>query len=90
VEKFVLKPVLSTWSVRQSSRLSDGKVNNFIVRVIGEGATGSLVVRFASIIIIIIIMFLTRYVYDNNLYIYLYALLLLSIVSLSGFRFFLS
>jgi len=47
-EKFVLRPVLSTWSSRQSSRLSDGKVTNVTVRVIGEGATGSLVVSLPA------------------------------------------
>ena len=48
-EKFVLKPVLSAWCVRQSSRLSDGKVTNMTVRVIGEGATGCLVVRLPAL-----------------------------------------
>jgi len=44
-EKYVLRPVLSTWSVRQSSRLSDGRTSSVTVRVVAEGATPSLVVR---------------------------------------------
>ena len=51
-DKYVLKPVLSAWTERQSARLGDGQTHSATLRVIAEGATASLVVRSRDFLLV--------------------------------------